>query len=63
MTDTEQYRRECEARGWIRRGYTTRDQVAALRERIAAKRGESAADRLVEEMRRQWAKGVTAAQE
>ena len=50
----EQHRRECEAREWLSRGYRTPTTVADLKRRIAAKRGERAADELVEEMRRQW---------
>lgn len=50
----DQYRQECEARYWLRQGYTTEDKVAELREKITAKRGAAAAERLIEEMRRQW---------
>jgi len=51
---TEQRRLECEARDWLRRGYTTPARVEELMQRIVAKRGAAAADRLREEMRRQW---------
>ena len=51
---TEQFRRECEARHWLRQGYTESGVVAELRARIAEKRGEVAAAALVDEMRRQW---------
>lgn len=50
----EQHRRECEARNWLRRGYTSPEQVEALMQRIAKLRGQAAADELREEMRRQW---------
>lgn len=45
---------ECEARTWIKQGYYTSDRVAALILRIKEKRGQDAAERLREEMRRQW---------
>jgi len=45
---------ECEARDWLRRGYTTTQRVAELQELITSKRGAAAARCLVEEMRRQW---------
>ena len=51
---TERMRHECEARHWLRQGYTTPKLVAELQARIAAKRGEDAAEALVQEMRRQW---------
>lgn len=50
----ETYRIECEARDWLRKGYTTPARVDELLGRIARKRGAAAADRLREEMRRQW---------
>lgn len=45
---------ETEARDWLRRGYTNSQRVAELQELIASKRGNAAAKRLLEEMRRQW---------
>lgn len=45
---------ECEARHWLRLGYTSAAMVDELREKITAKRGAAAAERLIEEMRRQW---------
>ncbi|WP_419186691.1 DUF7696 family protein [Stutzerimonas stutzeri] len=45
---------ECEARYWLRRGNTTPEKVAELKETLYKKRGEAAVTRLVEEMRRQW---------
>lgn len=50
----DQFRHECEARYWLSQGYTNEDKVAELREKITAKRGAAAAERLIEEMRRQW---------
>ncbi|MCC4635297.1 MULTISPECIES: DUF7696 family protein [Xanthomonas] len=50
----EGFRRVCEARHWLRQGYTDAAKVRELRLRIAAQRGYAAADLLVEEMREQW---------
>ncbi|WVK05046.1 hypothetical protein AB8807_05360 [Xanthomonas campestris pv. olitorii] len=50
----EGFCRACEARHWLRRGYTDAAKVQELRLRIAAQRGYAAADLLVEEMREQW---------
>lgn len=44
----------CEAREWLRRGYTTPAKVRELHARIRARRGLAAADRLVEDMRREY---------
>jgi hypothetical protein len=56
MPDLDEHaRRISEAREWLRRGYTTKAQVDALWERIAKHRGRRAADRLVQDMRDQWA--------
>lgn len=44
---------ECEARYWLRRGYTTPERVTELREMLQ-RRGEIAVEQLVTEMRRQW---------
>ncbi|MFT0140760.1 hypothetical protein ACEK07_46045 [Alcanivoracaceae bacterium MT1] len=52
--EVEDFRREAEARDWLRRGYTTAHEVNGLERRISAKRGPEAAALLVEEMRRQW---------
>ena len=49
-----QHMHECEARQWLRLGYTNEAMVDELREKITAKRGAAAAERLIEEMRRQW---------
>ncbi|ELY1833269.1 DUF7696 family protein [Pseudomonas aeruginosa] len=43
----------CEARFWIRRGITTPEKVAELRETLK-RRGESTVEQLIAEMRRQW---------
>lgn len=45
---------ECEARYWLRRGNTTPEKVAELKEILYKKRGEQAVTRLIEEMRKQW---------
>lgn len=50
----EDYRRECEARTWLRMGYDTPARVDDLMARIARHRGVPAANELREEMRRQW---------
>lgn len=50
----EVYRRECEARTWLRMGYDSPARVDDLMTRIAKHRGAAAADELREEMRRQW---------
>jgi len=52
--EVERFRHEAEARDWIRRGYDTPEKIAELKFKITAKRGKQAADRLVDEMRRQW---------
>lgn len=49
-----QHMHECEARQWLRLGYSCEAMVDELREKVAAKRGAAAAERLIEEMRRQW---------
>lgn len=51
---SEQFRRECEARDWLRRGYTTHARVDELMARIEKHRGAEAVEVLREEMRRQW---------
>ncbi|AOY64064.1 MULTISPECIES: DUF7696 family protein [Xanthomonas] len=52
--NVEGFRRACEARHWLRQGYTDAAKVQELRLRIAAQRGYAAADLLVVEMREQW---------
>ncbi|HCK4502989.1 TPA: hypothetical protein N0H38_004481 [Pseudomonas aeruginosa] len=46
----------CDARYWLRRGYTTPEKVTELKDVLAKKRGTAAVERLIEEMRRQWAR-------
>lgn len=53
-THSEEYRRICEARAWLRQGYTNKRSVDALVARISAVRGQDAADQLRQDMRRQW---------
>ena len=48
------FRQECEARDWLRRGYTSPAMVDDLMRRIEKHRGAEAAAALREEMRRQW---------
>ena len=54
--DHRQQMLECEARYWIRHGYTTPEKVDALQELITQKRGAASARRLIDEMRRQWSR-------
>lgn len=46
--------RACEARYWLRKGYTTQERVDELREFLHKKRGTNAIELLIEEMRNQW---------
>lgn len=55
----EARRRVCEARSWLRQGYTTAEKVDELMARIRRHRGDAAAAELREEMRRQWATRAT----
>ncbi|MDP0496397.1 MAG: hypothetical protein Q7Q73_09330 [Verrucomicrobiota bacterium JB024] len=50
----ERHRLECEARRWLELGYCNPERIAELKMRITAKRRPAAAERLIEEMRRQW---------
>lgn len=50
----EAYRRQCEARSWIKQGYFTASRVEDLMQRIERHRGPEAAAALREEMRLQW---------
>lgn len=54
MADGTQQMLECEARTWLRKGYTTPERIQELTVLIAKKRGQAGAIQLVEEMRRQW---------
>lgn len=58
-TSTEDHRRACEARMWLREGYVTEAKVNELMDRIATKRGCDAANELREEMRTQWKDRIT----
>lgn len=51
--DERQHMLECEARYWLRRGFTTPDKVHELRQQLH-RRGTVALDRLLEVMREQW---------
>ncbi|MBH3356267.1 hypothetical protein [Stutzerimonas stutzeri] len=53
--DSSQLRLECEARTWLRKGYTTAERITELTALIAKHRGTAGAAKLIEEMRRQWA--------
>ena len=53
-TQSEQWRAVCEARSWLKQGYTTPRMVQELHDRIRGKRGIAAADQLVADMRDQW---------
>ena len=52
--EARQHMLECEARAWLRNGYDTPERIQELRLSISKKRGQASAERLVEEMRRQW---------
>lgn len=51
---TEQHRAECEARHWLAITRGDPQAVSDLMERIAKRRGQAAADRLLYQMRREW---------
>ena len=53
-TTSEKWRRETEARYWLRRGYTTRARVAELKTLINSKRSEAATEMLLADIREQW---------
>lgn len=52
--DVKQQMLECEARTWLRNGYNTPERIQELTLMIAKRRGQVSAERLIEEMRRQW---------
>ncbi len=54
-TASEEWRRICEARYWLRQGYTTADRVEDLLARIRKRRGCAAAELLRADMRAEWA--------
>ena len=58
MPDTysEDWRRTCEAREWLRRLERDPVRIKALLLRIGQKRGQRAADRLRDDMRGEWVK-------
>jgi hypothetical protein len=51
---SEEHRRACEARYWIAHLNRDPNRIKALLLRIAAKRGQAAADQLREDMLREW---------
>lgn len=51
--DVRQQMLECEARYWLRRGYTTPDKIQELGQ-LLKKRSNVALGRLIDEMREQW---------
>lgn len=53
--EVEDYRRMLEARQWLRLGYDTAASIEGLRKRIEHQRGAAAAERLINEMRQQYA--------
>lgn len=53
-TASERWRAICEARHWLRQGYTTASKVEELIGRIAEKRGPARAEALRADMREQW---------
>ena len=52
---SQEWRRQCEAREWIKRTKGSPQAVEALLKRIASKRGQAAADLLRQDMREAWA--------
>jgi len=57
LADGAQQMLECEAyplRTWLRKGYASPERIEDLRALIAKKRGQAGAEKLIEEMRRQW---------
>ncbi len=50
----EDFRRQCEARHWLAKGFGQPGLIDELMVRITAKRGRAAAEELREEMREQW---------
>ena len=51
---TEAWRRECEARAWLKRTGGEPQKIRELLKRIEQKRGKKAADLLRQDMREQW---------
>ncbi|MDK4198611.1 hypothetical protein QKY98_05695 [Pseudomonas sp. HR1] len=52
--DNRQQLLEAEARTWIRKGYISPERIQELSALISSKRGAQAADKLIQEMRRQY---------
>lgn len=52
--DNRQQLLEAEARTWIRKGYISTERIQELTALISSKRGAQAADKLIQEMRRQY---------
>lgn len=50
------WREECEAREWLKRGYTTKAKVEELMIRIMKIRGKDSAEKLRENMRAEYIK-------
>jgi len=51
MNDSEEYRRQCEAREWMRRTDGEPLRIKELLKRIASKRGKEAAEVLRQDLR------------
>lgn len=54
--DQARFRLECEARAWLRAGYTNKSMLDELRKMLGKHRRENAIEQVIEEMRRQWAR-------
>lgn len=54
MMEVEEWRRQTEAREWLKRTSGKREAVEALLKRIADKRGQAAANQLREDMRTEY---------
>lgn len=54
IIDNRQQLLEAEARTWIRKGYSSPERIQELSALISSKRGTQAADKLIQEMRRQY---------
>lgn len=56
MIDPDQFRRECEAREWVRRLARDPARIKAMLLRIEKQRGKVAAELLRDDMRKEWVK-------
>lgn len=54
IIDNRQQLLEAEARTWIRKDYISPERIQELSALISSKRGAQAADKLIQEMRRQY---------